>query len=109
MKLFLSLCIFFMSLFSFPPPASAESHRTPLVQVDILRVAPGDSAAFVPMLMPWGGRPEPRVEVLSCQGDWEEVRLHYRFKYNGSMDPKVCEMCLFDETFTGFRKITENK
>ena len=109
MKLFLPLCIFFASLFSFLPPASAESHRTPLVQVDILRVAPDDSAAFVPMLMPWGGHPEPKVEVLSRQGEWEEVRLHYHFKFNGSTDPNVCKMSLFEGTFTGFRKIPETK
>ena len=79
------------------------------MQVDILRVAPNESAAFVPIAMPMGGGSEPKVEVLSRQGGWEEVRLHYRFKYNGSTDPNVCEMSLFEGTFTGFRKIPETK
>ena len=109
MKLFLPLCIFFASLFSFLLFASAQSYSTPFVQVDILRVAPNESAAFVPIAMPMGGGGEPKVEVLSRQGEWEEVRLHYRFKYNGSTAPNVCEMSLFEGTFTGFRKMPETK
>ena len=109
MKLFLPLCIVFTSLFGFLPFASAQSHGTPFVQVDILRVTPDESAAFVPIAMPVGGGGEAKVEVLSRQGEWEEVRLHYRFKYNGSTDPNVCEMSLFEETFAGFRKIPKSQ
>jgi len=93
------------SLFCLSPSASAGSGRTPFVQVDILRVAPDDSAAFVPIAMPLGSGAEPEVEVLSRHGEWEEVRLHFRFKYNASSDPQVCAMSLYQETFSGFRKV----
>ncbi|GHV54781.1 hypothetical protein FACS1894206_08310 [Deltaproteobacteria bacterium] len=59
--------------------------------------------------MPMSGGGEPRVEIISRRGEWEEVRLYYGFKYNGSTEPDVCAMSWFEGTFTGFRKITENK
>ena len=63
-------------------------YDTPKVQRDILRAAPDESAPFVKILMPmgWGAGPV-KVEILSRQGAWEEVRLYYRFKYNGSTKP----------------------
>jgi hypothetical protein len=110
MKLFLLLCISLTGLFFFSPSAFSQFASTPFAQVDILRVAPDHSAAFVPLALPLGnGGKEPKVEILSRKGEWEEVRLHYRFKFNGSTDPNVCAMSLFEEAFTGFRKITENK
>lgn len=110
MRLFLLLCISLAGLFFFLPCASAQSDTTSFVQVDILRVEPDDSAAFVPLALPWCcGNPEPTVEVLSQQGEWEEVSLYYRFIFNSSTDPIVCARSLFERTFTGFRKITESK
>lgn len=97
-----------LCLFSLPATAD-EFGRTPFVQVDVLHTAPDDSAAFAPLALPLGGGGEPSVEVLSRQGEWEEVRLHYRFKYNGSTDPNVCKLSLFQGSFTGFRKISENR
>lgn len=104
MKTFLSLSILIMAVFCYAPGAVAQSALTRYHQEDLLRVAPDESAAFVPILKPPGGM--PTVEVIARQGEWEEVRLHYRFKYNGSTDPNICMMSLFEGTFTGFRKIT---
>jgi hypothetical protein len=84
-------------------PSGPFSGSTPSMQEDILRTFPDDSAPFVDLRKPEGGSP-PKVEVLSRQGDWEEVRLRYWFKYNGSRDPRICKMSLFEGTFTGFRK-----
>ncbi len=107
MKLLLMLGMLSAGLCCFSTPALAEFHNTPFVQQDILRVTPDDTAAFVPLLLSSGGNPEPLVEVLSRQGEWEEVRLHYRFKYNGSTDPNICAMSLFEGSFIGFRKISK--
>lgn len=110
MKLLLLLCTFLAGLFFFAPSVPAQSNATPFVQVDILRVAPDDSAAFVTLVLPFGSNSaKPTVEVLSRQGEWEEVSLHYRFIFNGTLAPNGCARSLFDKTFTGFRKITESK
>lgn len=93
-----------MAVFCFGSGVAAQSALTRYYQEDLLRVAPDEAAAFVPMLKPAGG--VPAEEVLARHGEWEEVRLHYRFKYNGSTDPNICKMSLFEGTFTGFRKIT---
>lgn len=100
MKIF--FIIMLAALFGLTATASAQPGRPLHFQENILRVAPDDSAAFVPLVKPQGG--QPTVEVLSRQGEWEKVRLYYRFKYNGSTDPTVCKMSLFEGTFTGFRK-----
>jgi hypothetical protein len=96
-----------LSIAMFPLAVSAGeallSGPTPLAQEDILRTLPDDAAPFVEIRKPEGGSP-PKVEVLSRQGDWEEVRLRYWFKYNGSRDPRICKLSLFAGTFTGFRK-----
>lgn len=109
MKLFLLLSIIGTGLLCFSTSASAASNGTPFVQQNILRVAPDDSAPFVPIAMPIGGGGEPEVELLAHHGEWEEVKLHYRFKYNGSTDPNVCKMSLFEGSFTGFRKVSQNR
>ena len=71
------------------------------VQYDLLRVSPDDAAPFVPFIMPTKEVPEPySIEVLSRQDDWEEVRLHYRFKYS----PDPASTALFDEFVSGFRR-----
>jgi len=102
----ISLCIILAGLLGCGA-ASAQFSRTPHVQENILRVTPDDSAAFVPIVKPPGG--PPTVEVLSRRGGWEEVRLTYRFKYNGSANSNVCAMSLFEGTFTGFRKTTGDR
>ena len=102
--------VFFILLavfFGFTAAVSAQPGNPIHFQENILRVAPDDSSAFVPLVKPHGG--SPTVEVLSRQGEWEEVRLHYRFKYNGSRDPNVCAMSLFEGTFTGFRKAADRE
>ncbi|MDR1398236.1 MAG: hypothetical protein LBJ14_10975 [Desulfarculales bacterium] len=103
MKSLLFLSLLITGLLNFAAPATAGPALTPHLQENILRVAPDESSAFVPMVKPPGGTPE--AEVLSRRGDWEEVRLQYRFKYNGSADPNICAVSLFEGTFTGFRKI----
>lgn len=82
------------------------SGRTPYVQRDILRIHPDDNAAFVAMRVPHPGQ-EPDVEVLSVDGKWERVRLHYRFIFNSSRDPSVCARSLFDQEFIGYRRVIE--
>ena len=115
MKILLLSCILLAGLFCFAVPSLAppltlnQSGRTPFAQVDVLRVAPDEAAEFVPMALPAGWGNNPVVEVLSQQGEWEEVRLYYRFKYNGSTNPEVCKMSLFEGSFTGFRKISETE
>ena len=88
-----------------PEEAVPVEDLRPWRQEDILRTAPNESAAFVPIVKPAGN--EPTVEVISRQGEWEEVRLRYWFKYNGSTKPGVCAMSLFEGTFTGFRKVSQ--
>ena len=107
MRLFLILCIPLVGLLFFSQPASAEFDTVPFVQANILRVAPDDSAAFVPIDLPRGYGGDPKVTVLSRQGEWEEVSLYYRFKFNASSSPNICAMALFEGSFTGFRKISE--
>ena len=107
MRKFLLFCVPIVGFFCLATGVSGESLRTPHFQENILHIAPDDSSDFVPIVKPSGGT--PIVEVLSRQGEWEEVRLNYRFKYNGSRDPRVCKMSLFEGTFTGFRKISEKQ
>ena len=108
MKKFFLLNLILVSLLCFATAAFAQISRTPDIQVNILRVAPNDSAEFVPMLVPQGCENSFTAEVLSVKGEWEEVRLSYYCRYNGSTDPKMCVLSLFKETFEGFRKITDN-
>jgi hypothetical protein len=111
----MGLCLFFL-----PSPSTlalAQTGENPLMsdfretaftQHDLLRSSPDDAAPFVPLLMPEGqDQPPISEERLSRQGDWEEVRLRYFFKYNGSADPEVCALSLFEETVSGFRRIVD--
>lgn len=103
--LVVSVAMFPSAVFTDEKSSSADFPFTLIwVQEDILRVLPDDSAPFVTIRKPNGGSP-PDIEVLSVQGDWEEVRLSYWFKYNGSEDPNICKLSLFEGTFTGFRRI----
>lgn len=69
MKRLLLLCTFLAGLFFFSPPVSAQSGATPFVQVNFLRVAPDDAAAFVPLALPFNSYPTgPTLEVRSRQG-----------------------------------------
>lgn len=34
---------------------------------------------------------------------------HYNFEFNGSTEPEVCDLNLFEKTFVGFRKIDQSQ
>ena len=109
MKNFFLFNLILTSLLCFTTAAFAQFSDTPDVQENILRVAPDDAAEFVPMRVPKGCENDFTAEVLSVQGEWEEVRLSYYCRYNSSTNPDVCALSLFNRVFEGFRKITENK
>ena len=69
---------------------------------NILRTGPENTAPFVAINLPGGGAPQ--IRIVSRTGEWFELELHFRFKYNASRQPDVCMMSLYEKTFQGFWK-----
>lgn len=51
----------------------------------------------------------PKITILSQDGYWFQVELHFRFIYNGSSNPNICARSLFDEKFTGYWTANTNE
>ena len=86
-----------------PSPTPTISPGAQKRRYALLHVRPDDAAPFVNISLPGGGG-VPQGRIVSRKGDWFELELYYRFKYNGSKEPGVCAMSLCEETFQGFWK-----